>query len=132
MPNYITQSLSTFAVLAVVIGVVLGSLSLKLVVVMLAALIVAKFLASSMNSLITSIFPMFMRKYVNSGLTAGVLNGFCYVGSAISSYGLGAIADNFGWDAVFWFLLGVCCVTVAACAIGLPLSRVKKRLTAEF
>jgi len=52
-----------------------------------------------------------MRGKVNSGLFAGVLNGFCYVGSTISSYGLGAIADIFGWIAVFWTLIGFCFVT---------------------
>ena len=92
-------------------GVVIGSLTLELITIMLAGLVIVNFLASSLNSLITSIFPMFMRGKVNSGLFAGVLNGFCYLGSTISSYGLGAIADNFGWNAVFWTLMVFCIVT---------------------
>ena len=75
---------------------------------MLIALIAASFMTSTISSLVTSIFPMFMRGKVNSGMIAGVINGFCYLGSTISSYGLGSIADHFGWTAVFWTLLGVC------------------------
>ena len=63
---------------------------------------------------------MFMRGRVNSGLFAGVLNGFCYLGSTISSYGLGAIAENFGWVSVFWVLIGFCAVVaVIWCAYTL-------------
>ena len=48
---------------------------------------------------------------------AGILNGFCYVGSTISSYGLGFIAEHFGWSSVFWTLLGFCFI-VAIVWIG--------------
>ena len=49
-----------------------------------------------------------MRGKVNSGFYAGILNGFCYVGSTISSYGLGYVAEHYGWTAVFWLLIAVC------------------------
>lgn len=111
IPDYVNHCVSVFAVIALLIGVIIGSLTFELVSFMLFGLIAVNFLASSLNSLITSIFPLFMRGKVNSGLFAGVLNGFCYVGSAISSYGLGAIADNFGWTSVFWVLIGFCFVS---------------------
>jgi sugar phosphate permease len=52
---------------------------------------------------------------MTSGMLAGALNGFCYVGSTLSSYGLGALADNFGWEAVFTVLTSVCggCLVLA-------------------
>ena len=73
------------------------------------------FLMTTCNSVITSMFPMFMKGKMNSGMLAGVLNGFCYVGSTVSSYGLGAVADHFGWGAVFTVLTAVCvgCVVVS-------------------
>lgn len=111
VPDYVHHCGIVFAVIAIFIGMIIGSLTLELVVCMLIGLVVVNFLASSLNSLITSIFPLFMRGKVNSGLFAGILNGFCYVGSTISSYGLGAIADNYGWTAVFWVLIGFCVVT---------------------
>ncbi|MBQ6999043.1 MAG: MFS transporter [Clostridia bacterium] len=111
IPDYVNQCAMVFAIIAVFIGVIIESLTLELIIIMLFGLVIVNFLASSLNSLITSIFPMFMRGKVNSGLFAGVLNGFCYLGSTISSYGLGAIADNFGWNAVFWTLMVFCIVT---------------------
>ncbi len=111
IPDYVNHCTVVFAIIAVFIGIIIGSLSFELVSFMLIGLVIVNFLASSLNSLITSIFPLFMRGKVNSGLFAGVLNGFCYVGSTISSYGLGTIADNFGWVAVFWTLIGFCAVS---------------------
>ncbi len=108
IPDYVTHCCVVFALMAVIIGVIIGCLEIKFAILMLACLVIVNFLASSLNSLITSIFPIFMRGKVNSGFYAGILNGFCYLGSAISSYGLGYIADHFGWTAVFWVLIAVC------------------------
>lgn len=117
IPDYINHCVTVFAIIAVFIGVIIGSLKLELVIFMLVGLIVVNFFASSLNSLVTSIFPLFMRGMVNSGLIAGILNGFCYLGSTISSYGLGSIADNFGWTYVFWALMGFCVVTFILWAV---------------
>jgi hypothetical protein len=38
-------------------------------------------------------------------LLAGLIDGCCYLGSALSSFGLGAISDAGGWDSVFLVLL---------------------------
>ncbi len=108
IPDYVNHCAAVFAVIAVLIGGIIGSLAFEIVAFMFVGLVAVYFLASSLNSIVTSIFPLFMRGKVNSGLIAGVLNGFCYLGSAISSYGLGIIADNFGWIAVFWTLIGFC------------------------
>ncbi len=52
--------------------------------------------------------PNVYEKKINSGMFAEVLNGFCCLGGTISSYGLGIIADNFGWTSVFLFLMEFC------------------------
>ncbi len=127
IPDYVSHCAAVFAVSAVFIGIIIGSLTLKLVAFMLVGLIVVNFLASSLNSLVTSIFPLFMRGKVNSGLFAGVLNGFCYLGSTISSYGLGAIAQRYDWDYVFWTLGGFCVVTVIVWVGYTALKRVYRR-----
>ena len=108
IPDYLTHCFVVFVSMAVLIGVIIGCLKIKFAILMLVCLVVVNFLASSLNSLITSIYPIFMRGKVNSGFYAGVLNGFCYLGSTISSYGLGYIADHFNWVAVFWLLILVC------------------------
>lgn len=106
IPDYVNHCVAVFAIIAVFICGIITSLTFEIISFLFIGLVIVNFLASSLNSLITSIFPLFMRGKVNSGLFAGVLNGFCYLGSTISSYGLGAIADNFGWTAVFWTLIG--------------------------
>lgn len=129
IPDYVSHCVIVFGLVAILVLGIIGSLALKLVVCMLIGLVAVNFLASSLNSLITSIFPLFMREKVNSGLFAGILNGFCYLGSALSSYGLGVIADNFGWNGVFWCLL-IFCVAVFAVWIGYVLYK-KKHINAQ-
>ncbi len=120
IPDCVTHCFVMFTAMAAFIGVIIGSMAIKQVLLVLVGLITVSFFASSLNSLVTSIFPMFMRGRVNSGLFAGVLNGFCYLGSTISSYGLGVIAENFGWVSVFWVLIGFCAVVaVIWCAYTL-------------
>ncbi len=62
------------------------------------------------SSAIVSIFPLAMREKISSGLLAGILDGSAYLGSGISSYALGKIADvTGGWNSVFATLLGSAC-----------------------
>lgn len=108
IPDYITYCCVCFAAISGILGVILWSLGAKNIAAMLVGLLLTSLLASSLNSLITAIYPMFMRSQLNSGMFAGILNGFCYLGSTISSYGLGFVADKHGWTGVFLLLLGFC------------------------
>lgn len=114
IPDYVNHCAVVFAAVAVLLGVIIGSLMLHAAIFMLIGLIAANFLASSLNSLLTSIFPLYMRGKVNSGLFAGIINGFCYLGSTISAYGLGVVADHSGWISVFWVLVGFCALALIA------------------
>jgi OPA family glycerol-3-phosphate transporter-like MFS transporter len=129
VPDYINHCAIVFAIIAAFIGIIIGSLALEFASVMLFGLVAVNFFASSLNNLITSIFPLFMRGKVNSGLFAGILNGFCYVGSTLSAYGLGAVADKFGWTAVFVLLLVFCFMTFAVWGVYTALKfSVRRRL----
>ena len=125
--DYIVLSCIGFVVIAGFVGVIIGSLGIKSVVLVLFGLVFASFFAATLNSLTTSIFPLFMREKINSGLFAGVLNGFCYLGSTISSYGLGYIADMGGWLAVFYFLLFFCALICLACSIYIICKKIFKK-----
>lgn len=116
VPNFVIQCGISFFMAGIITAVVIGGLSLGSVALTLLGFAMVCFLVSSCNSLITSIFPLMMKRRVNSGGMAGLLNGFCYVGSTIASYGLGLVADNWGWNAVFWLLFGVC---VLVCVVAL-------------
>lgn len=78
------------------------------------------------NNVITSMVPLYLRKQVNAGMLAGVLNGFCYVGSTISSYGLGAVADKFNWLAVFYLLLILSAIPVIVSCFAKIFNKTKK------
>lgn len=77
----------------------------------------------AINNVATSMAPLYLRKRINPGLMSGLMNGSCYIGSALSSYGLGAVADNFGWMSVFYLLLGCCVLPVVLSFIFLLFSR---------
>ena len=81
-------------------------------VILLALFGISAMLMSAVNNIITSIIPMYMRDRFDSGLLAGVLDTFCYVGSTLSTGMLGFIADRNSWTGVFLCLL---CFGAAAC-----------------
>ena len=85
------------------------------VVVTLACLAGVSLFTSATNNVITSMAPLYLKKELNAGSLAGIMNGLCYVGSTLSAYGLGAFADGFGWSAVFLLLaaLNAVCVIIS-------------------
>ena len=78
---------------------------------------VAVLMMHGINNVLTSIAPLRMRDKIDSGRLAGILNGFCYVGSTLSAYGLGRVADISGWNTVFMLLLAMCGLAVMICVI---------------
>lgn len=107
-----------FGISTVFALVVVLMLKTTLWVVVLIAFGIMALLMSGANNVVTSILPLGLRKKANSGFVAGILNGCCYVGSTISSVGLGAIADNFGWPLMFdIFLIMSLSVALLATAV---------------
>ena len=127
IPDFVTHCLVLFLLMGGLIGGILWSLGANQAVVLLLCMIATSLLASSMNNVITSMFPMYMRGSVNSGMVAGVVDGFCYLGSAISAYGLGSVAEGRGWDGVFWLLLGVCGLTAVIWTVYFILKTIWKK-----
>ena len=78
---------------------------------------------AAVNNVITSLMPLQLRTEADCGRTAGIANAFCYIGSTISSYALGAMADRCGWNGVFYLLLGLTALALVVCGIYYPLSR---------
>ena len=81
---------------------------------------------SGVNNIVTASAPLYLRGQINSGVLAGVLDGFCYVGSTISAYGLGTFADYFGWKAVFILLSGMAAIAVFIAILFAMINRRKK------
>ena len=70
------------------------------------------------NTVLASMMPSY---YVHFGVTAtvtGALNASAYLGSAVSSYGNGAIVENFGWNTIMYCWCISAVVGVIACALA--------------
>lgn len=85
---------------------------------------------SGVNNVITNIFPM-LYPNKNAGALAGVLDGFCYLGSAITSFGMGSVADNYGWNTVFYIFLAICALMILICIVYLALLKAKTKLKSK-
>ena len=75
-------------------------------------------LMAAVNNVITSIVPLYSRDKIDSGLSAGVLNTFCYVGSTLATSLLGRIADTKGWNDVFICILIFTVVSFVLCCVS--------------
>ena len=98
-------------------------------IIVLISLAILALLMTGVNTVVTTMFPLQERDYINSGKLAGLLNGFCYVGSTISSYGLGKVVDITGdWMNIFKiFLVLVVLVIVIAFSLAVVLHHKKKK-----
>lgn len=86
-------------------------------------------LMAAVNNVITSVVPLYSRDKIDSGLSAGVLNTFCYVGSTLATSLLGKIADIRGWNAVFICILIFTALALFFCLISVA---VKKKSYRQF
>lgn len=87
----------TFLASAFLVGIYLffGSSSLVLCIAMFG---LSSLCFAIIVNVTTSMIPLEWGKERNSGFYAALFNGFCYLGSTVSSYGLGALADHYGWN----------------------------------
>ena len=60
---------------------------------------------AAVNNIITAAIPVRLRTVGRSGFFAGILNTFCYAGSTLTSFLLGALAERSGWNAVILLLM---------------------------
>ena len=116
--------MSLFALVA--IAIIIFTLKSGMIVTLITFAVVT-LLMTGMTHVIVSSAPVYMRSKMDAGLTAGVLDGFCYLGSTLSSYGLGAIAENAGWTNAFVIMLVACAVPVIVGVTLIIIQSVKKR-----
>ena len=109
------------------LGVILSLRHRNIVTLMICFVFVAC-LMSMANNVITSVFPLDSRAKLGSGFLAGLLNTFCYVGSTLTSYSLGHIAEHRGWNAVFMIMLTACLAASVVSFLGsIPERRESKK-----
>ncbi len=112
------MNLIFFVFSALLCGGILLSLRLHSIVFIMICFICVACGMSMINNVITSMFALDYRRMLNAGFAAGLLNTFCYIGSTTTSYTLGAVAQNMGWNSVFTIMLAVCAAAAVICLAG--------------
>lgn len=76
------------------------------------------------NVMLVSFVPTYFIRFGKVSTISGLLNATVYIGSSISTYGLGAIADRLGWP----FLIKIlCALTLAGVIVCRPAAIMWKR-----
>ena len=126
--DFVILSSVLFFVSGIFITVVILCLPTGQFVITLASFGIVACLMSGVNNIVTGMAPLYWKeKFNNSGFLAGILNGCCYVGSTISAYGLGFVAENRGWNFVFALLAGFCFLTVVVAICYAVISKIKSK-----
>ncbi|MBR3866250.1 MAG: MFS transporter [Butyricicoccus sp.] len=117
--NELRSSFLLFAA-AAACGLVILPLWNKSFVVVLVCFSILYSAICGINLLLISRVPPYFLRYGRVSVISGVLNAFTYIGSSLSSFGVGRMADRFNWQ----FVLGVWACAAAAglclclCSIG--------------
>ena len=86
---------------------------------------------AAVNNIIASMIPLHYRDRVDSGLLAGVMDTFCYVGSTLSTVLLGFVADTRGWNAVFIVMIIFAAVTLVLSVLSIVRQSGKRKNRSE-
>lgn len=122
--SFVALSCVLFLCAFVCLGISTAFLNTSIWIVLLISLGLISLFMHGVNNVIISMAPLYSAGQVNSGLVAGVLNGCCYLGSTLSSYGLGLVADNFGWNGAFYVLLALTAVPIIVAFMAALIRRI--------
>jgi OPA family glycerol-3-phosphate transporter-like MFS transporter len=61
------------------------------------------------NTMFISLMPLYFAKIGKVSTVTGILNSMAYVGSALSSFGIGVISQRYSWNVTIfiWFVLAI-------------------------
>ena len=116
--HIVSSAVFFFAAAALIISIrlLLGVSPIPVAIILIPTMICGY----AVNNIVTSLAPLGLRDEINPGVAAGVLDGFCYIGSAIGTYALGYIADISSWNTALVLLFAVSILSaVAALALRL-------------
>ncbi len=114
-----------FAIVATLIALTIPLLSTDSWWGVTALLALSVAFVGCINNIITSMAPMHFRDSVAPGILVGLLDGFCYVGSTISTYSLGLLRDNASWQTVLMVLSVICAAIALLSPIYLLIKKIR-------
>lgn len=71
------------------------------------------------NTLLVSMMPAYYARYGVCSSMSGILNASAYIGSALSSYGNGAVVERFGWNSIMYIWCICAAIGVLVCAFAM-------------
>lgn len=72
------------------------------------------------NTILISLLPTYFAKYGKISTVSGITNSVTYLGSALCGYGLGTLAENYGWNITSMVLVAICALGIISCIIAGP------------
>lgn len=69
------------------------------------------------NTMFINAMPVRAGRKGGAAMLSGMLNAVTYLGAAVATWGIGSVAQNFGWGAVFTLWLVMAAVALAACLL---------------
>lgn len=104
---------------------------LNSVIITFSCFIIVSLCCTAIANITCSHLPLFYRDRFDSGRMAGIGQGACYVGSTLSTYTLGYIADKGGWYNVF-LMLGIVIFASLVLCIGVKVLTKKRHQHPRF
>ncbi len=112
----------------IVLRITQGGSDLVHIILSVIAFAVASACMHGVNLVLICMVPKFFQYTGRISLISGVLNACTYVGSALSTYGVALIAENFGWKITVLIWIAVAAVGTLSCAFTIGAwNRFKKR-----
>lgn len=108
-------------------GILVLCYSLQSAVITMVCFIVIATCCAGIANITTNHIPLYYRDRFDAGTMAGIGQGFCYIGSTLSTYTLGYVADKGGWFNVFLMLAVVIIATCSMCVFAKLFTYVRHR-----
>lgn len=126
LKNYYALCGVLYLLATIIFVVLIFCLNINTWIITLICFILIVLFMSGVNYIVTCVFPMENSEIANSGMVAGLIDGFCYAGSAIASFALGKIAEIFTWETVMYFLLALTMFATVICFLSLIFQKRQK------
>lgn len=104
--DFLVLSIVFVGVASLFMAVLVSCYSLNSVVITFGCFIIISLCCAAIANITTNHLPLYYRDRFDPGRMAGIGQGACYIGSTLSTYTLGYVADKGGWYNVF-LMLGV-------------------------
>jgi OPA family glycerol-3-phosphate transporter-like MFS transporter len=72
------------------------------------------------NLMLVSFVPTHFSRLRIVGFVSGLTNAMVYLGSSVAAFGMGLVADKFGWDSLLMILLALTLLSALLCFLALP------------